>query len=81
MEEVIKSKGILDQWTQWVMKAICGGRVAVNSNGEFGQYFRSYKGLRQGDPLSPMLYNLVVDGLSAILDKAIERGVISGVTP
>jgi len=31
--------------------------------------------------LSPILLNLVADGLSAILNKAAERGVISGVTP
>lgn len=58
-----------------------GVRVAVNLNGELGQYFRSYKGLRQEDPLSPLLFNLATDGLSAILNKATERGVISGVTP
>ena len=77
----MKSKGFSDQWTQWVMKVVCGGRVVVNLDGELGQYFRSYKGLRQGDPLSPILLNLVADGLSAILNKAAERGVIRGVTP
>jgi len=43
------------------MKAICGGRVAINLNGEIENYFRSYKGLRQGDPLSPLMFNIVAD--------------------
>jgi hypothetical protein len=60
---------------------VCGGRVAVNLNGELGHYFRSYKGLRHGDPLSLLLFNLVADGLSSILSKASERGFIEGVTP
>ena len=36
LEEVTKSKGFSDQWIDWVMKAIRGGRVAVNLNGELG---------------------------------------------
>lgn len=55
--------------------------MAVNLNGEIGPCFRSYKGLRQGDPLSPLLFNLVVDALSEILRTTRDRGVIHGVVP
>jgi hypothetical protein len=74
-------KGFCKRWIEWILKAVCGGRVAVNLNGELGYYFRSYKGLRQGNPLSPLLFNLVADGLSGILSKASTRGVIERVTP
>jgi hypothetical protein len=77
----MRRKGLSDTWIEWIMKAVCGGKVAVNLNGELGHYFRSYKGLRQGGPLSPLLFNLVVDGLSGILSKASTRCVIEGVTP
>ena len=37
--------------------------------------------MRQGDPLSPLLFHLVGDALSAILDRAKEAGVIRGLVP
>jgi hypothetical protein len=37
--------------------------------------------LRQGDPLSPLLFNLVADGLATLLTKAKEVGLIRGLIP
>lgn len=60
----------------------CARRVSsCKFDGETSSYFRSYKGLRQGDPLSPLLFNLVADAFSEMLDKAKLRGVIHGVVP
>jgi hypothetical protein len=47
-------------------------------NREDSTYFKTGKGLRQGDPLSPFLFNLVGDGLSKMLAKAASKGLVRG---
>jgi hypothetical protein len=41
-------------------------------------FFRTYKGLRQGDPLSPLLFNFVGDALSEMLNLARRDGHVKG---
>lgn len=43
-----------------------------------GFFFPSSRRLSQGDPLSPLLFTLVVDTLSALLPKAESENIISG---
>jgi hypothetical protein len=62
-------------------QVVCGGRVDINLNGEPREYFGTYKGLRQGDPLSLLLFNLMVDTLPTILRKGSQSGMIKGLIP
>ena len=47
-------------------------------NGKPRGNFGATKGLRQGDPLSPFLFTLVVDVLGRLMDRAVEVGVVKG---
>jgi hypothetical protein len=79
LEEVMKTKKFPNRWINMVMRIVIGGKVCVNINGERSNFFKTFKGLRQGDPFSPLLFNLVADALSVLLDKWVKKGHISGV--
>lgn len=61
------------------MQTVRGSQVCINVNRTRGPYFRTLRRLRQGDPLSPLLFNLVVDSLSVLMDKAVNKGLIRGI--
>lgn len=60
------------------MRTVRGGKVAIKINDVVGPYFTTHKGVRQGDPFSPLLFNLVVDGLACLIHKSQDEGLIEG---
>jgi hypothetical protein len=54
------------------------GSISIRLNDETSFYFKHGKGLRQGDPLSPLLFNLVVDVFTRMLSKVANKGYITG---
>ena len=47
-------------------------------NGSPARFFRSSRGLRQGDPLSPYLFVIGMEVLSCLLKRAVEGNFIFG---
>jgi hypothetical protein len=78
LEELLQSRGFLGRWATWVMNLVNGRSIAVKINDDTSTYFQPGKGLRQGDPLSPLLFNLVVDVFTRMLMKAADIGYITG---
>jgi hypothetical protein len=58
-----------------------GGHVGIKVNDQVGKNFQMLRGVRQGDPLSPILFNIVVDMLAILINRAKLVGQISGVIP
>ena len=53
--------------------------MAIKVNNDVGLYFQTKKGLRQGDSISPMLFNIVADMLAVMIERAKVDGQIDGV--
>ena len=61
------------------MGCISFANFAVLVNGSPSSFFSASRGIRQGCPLSPLLFILVIEGLSLLIEDAKQNGVIKGI--
>ncbi|KAJ9693692.1 hypothetical protein PVL29_009580 [Vitis rotundifolia] len=76
--KVLIKMGFRSRWRKWIWRCISTARFFVLINGVPKGFFSSTKGLRQGDPISPYLFLLGMEVLSAMLRRAVGGGFISG---
>lgn len=74
----MKSMGFCWKWINWIMLCVTTVSYEVYFNDSSIGPIIPKRGLRQGDPLSPYLFLLCVEGLSDLLNEAGERGNIHG---
>jgi hypothetical protein len=79
LEEVMKKMGFPNRWINWVMECVRSVTYSIIVNGQPVGHIKPMRGLRQGDPISPYLFLICAEALSAMLNQAEVRGVISGV--
>jgi hypothetical protein len=75
---VLRRMGFGSRWIQWIHMCISTVRFSVLINGSPAGFFPSSRGIHQGDPLSPLLFLLVMEVLNRMLKKTEEGGFIHG---
>ena len=70
--------GFGSRWKSWIKTCISTVRFSIMINGSPSGFFGSSQGIRQGDPLSPLLFLLVMEVLSRMLRRTEEAGLIRG---
>jgi hypothetical protein len=63
---------------KWMKECVCTSTASVLVNGSPTEEFPFQRGLRQGDPLSPFLFLLAVEGLNVMMTAMVERNLFTG---
>ncbi|XP_058761431.1 uncharacterized protein LOC131634822 [Vicia villosa] len=71
---IMRRMGFGKKWMNWMESCIFSSHMSVLVNGSATKEFKVHRGLRQGDPISPFLFVIAMEGLSALMRKSIEVG-------
>jgi hypothetical protein len=74
--QVLSHRGFGPRWMSRIRDILQSGTSSVLLNGVPGKTFHCKRGVRQGDPLSPLLFVLTVDLLQSIINKARQQDLL-----
>nr|CAD1840688.1 unnamed protein product [Ananas comosus var. bracteatus] len=75
--QLLSARGFGTKWIDWMTGLLASTSSAILLNGVPGSAFTCKRGLRQGDPLSPLLFILCIDVLFRMLQAASSAGHIT----
>ncbi|MCH80360.1 replication protein A 70 kDa dna-binding subunit, partial [Trifolium medium] len=79
LKEMMAKMGFSQKWIDWIMLCVETVDYSVIVNGHMVGPIVPGRGLRQGDPLSPYLFIICAEGLSALIKQAEHKGELHGV--
>ncbi|GKA33410.1 RNA-directed DNA polymerase, eukaryota [Tanacetum coccineum] len=70
--------GFGSRWRSWIQGSLNSGKASVLVNGSPTLEFEFHRGLKQGDPLAPFLFILIMESLHLSFNRAVEAGIFTG---
>ena len=79
LDKIMEKLGFDGKWRGLIMKCVTTITYAVRINGSPRGHIVPTRGIRQGDPLSPYLFLLCAEGLSAFIKHSVTAGNLEGI--
>ncbi|CAL0315533.1 unnamed protein product [Lupinus luteus] len=70
--------GFCFRWRSWIKSCLQSNSVSVLVNGSPTSEFSMARGLRQGDPIAPFLFLIVVEALAGLMRSAVSKNIFKG---
>ncbi|GJS20249.1 RNA-directed DNA polymerase, eukaryota [Tanacetum coccineum] len=77
--DVLEAFGFGTTWCNWVRGTFCFAKGSILVNGSPSNEFQFHCGLKQGDPLSPYLFILVMESLHLSVCRAVNDRLFNGI--
>nr|GEW33958.1 RNA-directed DNA polymerase, eukaryota [Tanacetum cinerariifolium] len=74
-----KAFGFGPVWCNWIRGTFCFAKALILVNGTPSSEFQFHCGLKQGDPLSPYLFILIMESLHLSVSRAVNEGLFKGI--
>ncbi|GJU46490.1 RNA-directed DNA polymerase, eukaryota, reverse transcriptase zinc-binding domain protein [Tanacetum coccineum] len=71
LKQVLLAFGFHDRMILWIMECVTTISFSISINGTLHGYFKGKRGLRQGDPMSPYLFTLVMEVFTLMLKRKV----------
>ncbi|GJR77917.1 RNA-directed DNA polymerase, eukaryota [Tanacetum coccineum] len=79
LDDVLRKFGFGEKWCKWVQCCLHSSRGSILINGSPTEEFQFGKGLKQGDPLSPFLFILIMETLHLSFQRVVDAGMFHGI--
>jgi hypothetical protein len=77
----LQARGFGHRWRGWISALLATASSKIILNGHQGPPIKHFRGVRQGDSLSPMLFIIAMDVLHRMFTKACTVGVLRQMEP
>ncbi|GJR72216.1 hypothetical protein Tco_0084581 [Tanacetum coccineum] len=78
--DTMRQIGVGIKWRKWIDACLSSASILVLINGLPLKEFKMERGLRQRDPLSPLLFLLVAEALQVAIMEAYTKGLFKGIS-
>nr|GEX01512.1 RNA-directed DNA polymerase, eukaryota [Tanacetum cinerariifolium] len=77
--DVLHAFGFGPNWCKWIHGTFTYAMASILVNGSPTAEFPFFRGLKQGDPLAPFLFILVMESLHLSVSRSVSEGVFKGI--